>query len=566
MKKLRNAMSWLAVTAVLTIVFIACSDEFVVDEQAGVLPIKTVYVTVGADIGSDGTTRSSIDYNSGVRTLKFTEGDRLFVRGDLATSTGSDIVAGYLNIDVSTISDEGTNASFSGELTGDFTHPDNPLGDCSNVTATLVHRDAGDAFEQNVEYKTGRYNKDILATDVATLMTSCLTVTGNYDNSTRSFSLNAVSEQPILNCTFTGLAPHAAYSVTYYFGESSYDQYSRHLYSTVTADDNGKVTFACFGQSPNDYYHVLCFINTAAQWEWELVNLGHKRLDNKVYNIIGETVTTNSSGGYYKNANNKSGAELKTALCHIIYNRNEGGSLKNAYKALWTHFQTTDKRANGSVWDMYSNKREMTFGDDQAGTYHVEGDVYNREHSFPNSWFGGEVMPMYTDLHHLYPTDGYVNGRRSNYPFGENNGEKYTSENGFSKLGKCTYPGYTGTVFEPNDEYKGDFARTYFYMVTCYEEKISDWYTNYSDSQPTLDGNAYPGLSSWQLEMLMKWAANDPVSVKEKARNEAIWKIQQNRNPFIDYPGLEQYIWGSRTTEVFQDFYLTKFVLKGLSN
>jgi endonuclease I len=158
---------------------------------------------------------------------------------------------------------------------------------------------------------------------------------------------------------------------------------------------------------------------------------------------------------------------------------------------------------------------------------------------------------MYTDLHHLYPTDGYVNNRRSNYPFGETNGEKYKSANDFSKLGVCTFEGYSGTVFEPNDEYKGDFARTYFYMVTCYEEQIPTWYANYPDSKPTLDGKTYPGLSEWQLKMLMKWAKNDPVSEKEVNRNNAVYGIQENRNPFIDYPGLEEYIWGNKQHEAF---------------
>ena len=265
----------------------------------------------------------------------------------------------------------------------------------------------------------------------------------------------------------------------------------------------------------------------------------------------------NNSGTYYKDADGKKGAELKTALCKIIYNRVEGGDLSTAYKALWTHFRTTDARSNGTVWDMYSNKREMTFGTDQAGNYKEEGDVYNREHSFPNSWFGGKLMPMYTDLNHLYPTDGYVNNKRSNYPFGETNCENvgkvkgYKSANDFSKLGKCTFPGYEDVVFEPNDLYKGDFARTYFYMVTCYEEKLPDWYANYSESQPTLDGNTYPGLSSWQLEMLMKWAKNDPVSEKETNRNNAVYGIQKNRNPFIDYPSLEDYIWGDKKDVAF---------------
>lgn len=261
----------------------------------------------------------------------------------------------------------------------------------------------------------------------------------------------------------------------------------------------------------------------------------------------------NNSGTYYQSANGKKGEALKTALCGIIYNRNEGGDLNVAYKALWTHFRTTDKRADGKVWDMYSNSTNFEFGthQDTGSGGKKEGEYYNREHSWPNSWFGAKVMPMYTDLHHMYPTDKLVNNKRSNFPFGETNGESYKSNNGFSKLGTCTYPGYTGTVFEPNDEYKGDFARTYFYMVTCYEEKIVDWYNNYSESQPTLDGKTYPGLSSWQLEMLMKWAKNDPVSEKETNRNIAVYGIQENRNPFIDYPELEEYIWGDKKNIAF---------------
>ncbi len=254
----------------------------------------------------------------------------------------------------------------------------------------------------------------------------------------------------------------------------------------------------------------------------------------------------NGSGTYYQNANGKKGAALKTALCGIIYNRTE-----KSYDYLWTAFRTTDKRSDGKVWDMYSNITNFTFGTDQAGNYQEEGDVYNREHSFPKSWFGGEVKPMYFDLHHMYPTDGYVNNKRSNFPFGETNSPTYTSENDFSKLGPCSYSGYTGTVFEPNDMYKGDFARTYFYMVTCYEEKLADWYSKNSESRATIDGTKYPAFQTWQLNMLMEWAAADPVSEKEINRNNAVYGIQNNRNPFIDYPGLEQYIWGSKTDVAF---------------
>jgi len=257
----------------------------------------------------------------------------------------------------------------------------------------------------------------------------------------------------------------------------------------------------------------------------------------------------NNSGTYYSAANGQKGAELKTALCQVI-----NPHTQRKYQDLWTDFQKTDKKANGKVWDMYSNMRDFTFGTDQAGTYSKEGDVYNREHSFPKSWFNDEY-PMYTDLFHLYPTDGWVNNQRGNDPFGEV-GANYKGSNGnFSKWGNARNGlGYSGKVFEPNDEYKGDFARTYFYMVTCYESyksnsgqsrKITSW------NCPMLDGKTYPGLSSWALTMLMKWSADDPVSEKELNRNNAVYAIQNNRNPFIDYPGLEQYIWGDKTAVAF---------------
>ena len=263
--------------------------------------------------------------------------------------------------------------------------------------------------------------------------------------------------------------------------------------------------------------------------------------------LLASAEAPNGSGTYYQNANGKKGAQLKTALCGIIYNRTE-----KSYDYLWTFFNTYDVRSDGKIWDMYSNTTNYVPGGSAQGhNYQGEGDSYNREHSFPKSWFGGEVKPMYTDLHHMYPTDGYVNNMRGNYPFGETNGETYKSANNFSKLGACTYPGYTGRVFEPNDEYKGDFARTYFYMVTCYEEKLADWYSKNSESRATINGTKYPAFQTWQLNMLMEWATNDPVSEKEINRNKAVYGIQNNRNPFIDYPGLEQYIWGSKKDVAF---------------
>jgi endonuclease I len=265
----------------------------------------------------------------------------------------------------------------------------------------------------------------------------------------------------------------------------------------------------------------------------------------------------NGSGTYYQAADGQKGFGLKTALFNIIKNPEVVG-----YGDLWQAYKETDVTANGHIWDMYSNITYYVPGGIYQGANITgkEGESYNREHSFPKSWFESQT-PMYSDIVHVIPTDGYVNGKRSNYPFGETTGNSYKSKNDFSKLGTCIYPGYTGMVFEPNDIYKGDFARTYFYMVTCYEEKLPDWYTNYGvggsgDTKEgvmaTLDGNTYPGLSTWQLEMLMKWSKNDPVSAdKETPRNNAVYTIQNNRNPFIDYPGLEEYIWGSMKDVAF---------------
>ncbi len=243
--------------------------------------------------------------------------------------------------------------------------------------------------------------------------------------------------------------------------------------------------------------------------------------------------------GYYSAAKGKTGYALKTALFGIVADHTA-----RSYDNLWTDFRTTDMREDGKVWDMYSATTNFSFGTDQAGNYKKEGDKYNREHSFPKSWFN-DAKPMYTDLMHLVPSDGYVNGRRSNYPYGETKSPTYTSNQGWSKLGPCSVSGYSGTVFEPNDEYKGDFARIYFYMATAYEDQIASW------SSPMLSNNKNTAYASWALQMLLRWAQQDPVSQKEIDRNNAIYGIQHNRNPFVDFPGLEQYVWGDKSGTPF---------------
>ena len=242
--------------------------------------------------------------------------------------------------------------------------------------------------------------------------------------------------------------------------------------------------------------------------------------------------------GYYDDAIGKSGEALQKSLSVILNNADNVG-----YDGLWEVYKTTDRRPDGKVWDMYSDVTDFTFGTDKCGNYSSEGDCYNREHSVPKSWFNN-ASPMYSDAWHIYPTDGKINSYRSNNPFGEVGSGASSSKNGFSKWGKCVTPGYSGTVFEPNDEYKGDFARTYFYFATRYQNRINNWGGIFVSS--------YPHIVQWQLDMLLRWNEMDPVSQKEIDRNEAVYASKQgNRNPFIDYPELVDLIFGDRRNEPF---------------
>ena len=239
--------------------------------------------------------------------------------------------------------------------------------------------------------------------------------------------------------------------------------------------------------------------------------------------------------GYYNSANGLTGNQLKVALHNIIK-----GHSSISYAQLWNAFWSTDNKGNGIVWDMYSDNPNGTppyiyyLGEDQCGNYSGEGDCYNREHSWPSSWFNDQTTPR-TDLHHIFPTDGYVNNRRGNYAFGEVRSASWTSRNG-SKLGYCKTPGFTGMVFEPIDEYKGDFARAIMYMSVRYYSEDGSWGSS--------DMTTKSEIKSWAIDMLLRWNELDPVSAKEKERNEAIYNdYQHNRNPFVDHPEYARMIW-----------------------
>jgi hypothetical protein len=208
-----------------------------------------------------------------------------------------------------------------------------------------------------------------------------------------------------------------------------------------------------------------------------------------------------------------------------------------SYDYALTAFATTDVKANGKIWDMYSDVPGGTppyeYSVGQTGQGATEGMGYNREHSFPQSWFGG-ASPMVSDLWIIYPTDAKVNGYRSNYAYGVVGSATTTSLNG-SKLGSSASPGYSGTVFEPIDGYKGDLARGQFYVSTRYFGEDGSW-----PGGPESNG---ANLLPWAANQYLAWSQADPVSWKERLRNGAVYVIQHNRNPFVDHPEFVAMIW-----------------------
>jgi len=245
--------------------------------------------------------------------------------------------------------------------------------------------------------------------------------------------------------------------------------------------------------------------------------------------------------GYYNTATG-TGYTLKTQLYNKIKNHSDLG-----YDALWTTFATSDRdqfyENDNTILDIYSEKPTsvdpviFNYVTNQCGTYTTQGNCYNREHIVPQSVFNS-ASPMQSDAHFIPPVDGYVNGMRSNHPHGNVATATWTSLNG-SKRGSSAVVGYTGTVFEPLNEFKGDIARMYFYFATRYQNTVENYVFD------MFDGTSNKVFTTPFLNMLITWHNQDPVSQREITRNNAIYERQNNRNPFIDHPEYVALIWST---------------------
>lgn len=259
---------------------------------------------------------------------------------------------------------------------------------------------------------------------------------------------------------------------------------------------------------------------------------------------------------YYAKIDGKatdSNDNLRKELCTIIsngYTTIGYSSLPNSVYAASSNPSDFYNGSSKTMEDIYSSYPYNSSQDGSSAT--TCGTGWNKEHTVPQSWFG-KASPMVSDAHHVFPTDIRMNSCRSNYPYGENNASKYCSSYGYGHLGTSTFSGYTGQVFDPGSKedcggkcYRGDLARVYFYMATRYRTTN---FTNGTGGTSFTYTNGVADLTDYMKNLMLKWHREDPVSEKELIRNNAIYAHQKNRNPFVDYPCLVEYIWGDKKGE-----------------
>ncbi len=375
-----------------------------------------------------------------------------------------------------------------------------------------------------------------------------------------------------INGSFTAAADADGYLVVISSNNSTgFTPANGTTYAVGSAAGNGKVikygsgtTFSATGLTPaTTYYFYFYALN------------GFNCASGPAYNttvVTANTATNNNTSGipanYYDTVTTQNCAALKSVLKW----RTTAGMTPKTYGDLFTQYTVSDIKPRevfyaapnntpNVIWDIYSDNPTGTDpynftptigpgflrGSCSSFNYSNESDCYNREHSVPQNWFGANASPSSvgpeSDYHHIFPTDGKVNGVRSNYIYGEVTSPTTTSLNG-SKLGPNAFAGLTGTAFEPINEFKGDLARAFLYFVTRYEANMPNW-PGGGEGVQAFDPTTYPSVDIPYLQLMMKWSGQDPVSQKEIDRNNAAFTYQGNRNPYVDHPEYVDRVWSN---------------------
>lgn len=259
---------------------------------------------------------------------------------------------------------------------------------------------------------------------------------------------------------------------------------------------------------------------------------------------------------YYASLEGKSDNELRDAITALT----QRDKRVTAYMSLREAYAVTDYYTFGNLCDMYSYRSgTYRYPSGESGDYEESTSVYNREHSLVKSYWGhnnSSSTAQFTDIVHVIPTNGYVNTERGTMPYGETLSPTQIFGNG-TRIGPSSLSGTSVNVFEPIDEYKGDIARIYFYMLTCYNTVNM---TKNNNARVVFSyGSGHGRFTTYSKDLFMQWSRQDPISDKERNRNNGIQSIQGNRNPFVDLPNLAEYLWGEHvgTQYSFDDRYVT---------
>ena len=266
--------------------------------------------------------------------------------------------------------------------------------------------------------------------------------------------------------------------------------------------------------------------------------------------LIGVTTSANAIdrktlAQYASSLNGLKKEQLKAALHKLMDKKNVlpygGGG-----KGTWWGFWYTDR--NSQTNECYNRYSDKKFFFESTNTGRAIGGM-NIEHSFPKSWWGGHKNDAWCDLYNLYPSDSKANSSKSNFVMGVVVNVKEEAGAGYDKVGTGYADGKLVNMWEPGDRFKGEFSRSYMYMATTYQNLSFT-----SEGAKQLQTGAYPTLKKWSSDLFRQWSKNDRVDEMEIKRNEAVYKIQNNRNLFIDYPNLAEYVWGDSMDVEFNPY------------
>lgn len=240
--------------------------------------------------------------------------------------------------------------------------------------------------------------------------------------------------------------------------------------------------------------------------------------------------TVHATDYYPASLNGLSGVQLKKALTALIAPHRRAPFDDAAYDII----ARCDRLPDGRI---------LSFLDPEP----IDAAAVVLHRVIPGEWIGDYYPYRYDlsyDLHLLLPAGSAADEAIGEAPLGS---VAYaTFDNGATRVGSSYLLGIETLAWEPADDRKGDLARLMMYAATCYPD-----YPWQSLALNQIVGGDYPTFNRPSIELLLEWARADAVDEHERMRCEAIFELQGNRNPYVDFPDLMEYVWGEKTSDPF---------------